>query len=117
MNTRALKKLEMAIEEMVVNIVNYSGAEWMELTVNGERLTVNGERLVVILRDNGGKFDPTQQAEVDTDAVTAERQIGGLGIALVRQIADELSYRRVDGVNELTIVRNQVSEVRNQKNN
>ena len=117
MNTRALKKLEMAIEEMVVNIVNYSGAEWMELTVNGERLTVNGERLVVILRDNGGKFDPTQQAEVDTDAVTAERQIGGLGIALVRQIADELSYRRVDGVNELTIVRNQISEVRNQKNN
>jgi len=118
MNARALKKLEMAIEEMVVNIVNYSGAEWMEIEVESQNSKVespNANALVVILRDNGGKFDPTQQAEVDTDAVTAERQIGGLGIALVRQIADELSYRRVDGVNELTFVRNQISEVRNQK--
>ena len=66
----------------------------------------NAEQLVVTLRDNGGMFDPTKQAEVDTDVVTAERQIGGLGIALVRQIADELYYRRVDGVNELIIIKN-----------
>ncbi|MBP5659604.1 MAG: SpoIIE family protein phosphatase, partial [Paludibacteraceae bacterium] len=107
MNPRVLKKTEMAIEELVVNIVNYSGADWMELEVSGERVSGLGdERLVVTLRDNGGKFDPTQQAEVDTDAVTAERQIGGLGIALVRQIADELSYRRVNAVNELIILKN-----------
>lgn len=107
MNPRVLKKTEMAIEELVVNIVNYSGADWMELEVSGERVSGLGdEQLVVTLRDNGGKFDPTQQAEVDTDAVTAERQIGGLGIALVRQIADELSYRRVNAVNELIILKN-----------
>ena len=96
----------------MVNIVNYSGADWMEIQVKGEECKMPnakcqmGSALVVTLRDNGGMFDPTQQAEVDTDAVTAERQIGGLGIALVRQIADELSYRRVDGVNELTIIKN-----------
>ena len=112
MPKRELKKTEMAIEEMVVNIVNYSGADWMEIQVKGEECKMPnakcqmGSALVVTLRDNGGMFDPTQQAEVDTDAVTAERQIGGLGIALVRQIADELSYRRVDGVNELTIIKN-----------
>ena len=106
MQTRVLKKVEVAIEELVTNIVNYSGAEWMELTVGSERLAVSGERLVVTLRDNGKMFDPTQQAEVDTDAVTAERQIGGLGIALVRQIADELNYSRVNEVNELTIIKN-----------
>jgi len=120
-NTRAMRKTEVAIEEMVANIVNYSGADWMEIEVENRRHPTaqacgdpvqskvespNAEQLVVTLRDNGGMFDPTQQAEVDTDAVTAERQIGGLGIALVRQIADELYYRRVDGVNELIIIKN-----------
>ena len=120
-NTRAMRKTEVAIEEMVANIVNYSGADWMEIEVESRRHPTaqacgnpvqskvespNAEQLVVTLRDNGGMFDPTQQAEVDTDAVTAERQIGGLGIALVRQIADELYYRRVDGVNELIIIKN-----------
>ncbi len=104
MNLRALKKTEMAIEEMVVNIVNYSGADWIELEVRA--VSSQTKALCVTLRDNGGKFDPTQQAEVDTDAVTAERQIGGLGIALVRQIADELNYRRVNAVNELIILKN-----------
>ncbi len=104
MNVRAMRKIEVAIEEVVVNIVNYSGAEWMEMEI--EKGKVKGERLEVTLRDNGGMFDPTQQAEVDTDAVTADRQIGGLGIALVRQIADELSYRRRDGINELIITKN-----------
>jgi len=109
MNPRVLKKTEMAIEEMVVNIINYSGADWMEIevkTISDQQSAISGQQLIVTLRDNGGKFDPTQQAEVDTDAVTAERQIGGLGIALVRQIADDLSYRRVNAVNELIILKN-----------
>ena len=100
MQARALKKTEMAIEELVVNIVNYSEAEWMEIELKAEKA------LYVMLRDNGGMFDPTKQAEVDTEAVTAERQIGGLGISLVRQIADDLSYRRMNGINELTIIKN-----------
>jgi len=104
MQARALKKLEVAIEEVVVNIVNYSEADWMEIEVESGKLKV--ESLTVTLRDNGGMFDPTKQAEVDTDAVTAERQIGGLGIALVRQIADDICYRRVNATNELTIIKN-----------
>ena len=50
-------------------------------------------------------FDPTQQAEVDTAQATAERQIGGLGIALLRKIADEVCYRREEEINELTIMK------------
>ena len=52
------------------------------------------------------EFDPTKQAEVDTEKVTAERQIGGLGIALLRKIADDVHYERRDGINELTIFKN-----------
>jgi len=103
MEKRALKKTEIAIEEAVVNIVNYSQAEWMEIEVKGERLKVKG--LEIILRDNGVAFDPTQQAEVDTERATAERQVGGLGIALLRKIADEVRYSREDDINTLTIIK------------
>lgn len=105
MEPRALKKTEVAIEEAVVNIVNYSRAEWMEIEVKG--LTDEGMNgLEVTLRDNGVKFDPTQQAEVDTDQATAERQVGGLGIALLRCIADEVHYSRENDINTLTILKN-----------
>ena len=110
MDPRALKKTEMAIEEAVVNIVNYSQAEWMELEVRGVEDAslqdgASAYRLEITLRDNGIAFDPTKQAEVDTEQVTSERQIGGMGIALIRKIADEVRYRRTDEINELTIIK------------
>ncbi|MBO7457602.1 MAG: SpoIIE family protein phosphatase [Paludibacteraceae bacterium] len=101
MEQRALKKTEVAIEEAVVNIVNYSQAEWIELKVESLEL----KELVITLRDNGVAFDPTQQADVDTEQVTAERQIGGLGIALLRRIADDVHYRREEEINTLTIIK------------
>ena len=107
MEPRALKKTEMAIEEAVVNIVNYSQAEWMELEVHSE--WANSQRqsqcLIITLRDNGVPFDPTQQAEVDIEQATAERQIGGLGIALLRKIADDVRYSREEEINTLTIIK------------
>ena len=88
-----------------MNIVNYSRAEWMEIEVKG--LTDEGMNgLEVTLRDNGVKFDPTQQAEVDTDLTSAERQVGGLGITLLRKIADEVRYSRENDINTLTILKN-----------
>lgn len=110
LEARALKKTEVAIEEMIVNIVNYSQATWVELGVKRVQtasLTDRfADRLQITLRDDGVEFDPTKQAEVDTEKVTAERQIGGLGIALLRKIADDVHYERRDGINELTILKN-----------
>jgi anti-sigma regulatory factor (Ser/Thr protein kinase) len=111
MDKRTLKKTEVAIEEAVVNIVNYSQAEWMELNVLCPRARSEGmeslklKELKITLRDNGVSFDPTKQAEMDTERATAERQIGGLGIALLRQIADEVRYSRTDEINTLTIIK------------
>ena len=99
MDARTLKKLIVAFEEAVVNIINYSQAEYISLTLFQSPLTIT-------LTDNGVAFDPTAQAEVDTDQAVAERQIGGLGIALLRQIADKIQYRRIDEQNELTIIKN-----------
>lgn len=102
MEDRTLKKMILALEEAVVNIVNYSEAKFIGMTIS----CGDTQRLSITLRDDGIAFDPTAQAEVDTAAVIDQRQIGGLGIALLRQIADEVHYRRTDdGQNELSIIK------------
>ena len=100
LDKRTLKKTEVALEEAVVNIIKYSGATEITLTVSLEE-----EALNIQLSDNGEAFDPTAQATADTEKTVAERQIGGLGIALIRQIADLLHYRREEGKNILTIIK------------
>ena len=103
MEDRRLKKMILAVEEAVVNIVNYSEAKFIGMTIS----CGDTQRLSITLSDDGIAFDPTAQGEVDTAAVIAQRQIGGLGIALLRQIADEVRYRRTEeGENELTIIKN-----------
>ncbi|MBP5540506.1 MAG: ATP-binding protein [Bacteroidales bacterium] len=99
MEARTLKKMTLALEEAVVNIANYSQAKTITMTINPQ--------LSISLIDDGIAFDPTAREEVDTAAATAQRQIGGMGIALLRQIADEVHYRRTDdGQNELSIIKN-----------
>ena len=99
---RVLKKLELALEEAVVNIVNYSQA-----TSIGLEMHYVPSQMTIVLTDDGVPFDPTSQALVDTEKVVKSRQIGGLGITLLKQIADDLQYRRTeDGRNELTIIKN-----------
>ena len=109
MNARGLKKIELAVEEAVVNIINYSQAEWVELEVKvkSEKRKEDGKRkeINVTLRDNGAAFDPLQQAEVDTDRATDERQVGGMGIHLIRQIVDELHYERKENKNILRMAK------------
>lgn len=110
---RTLKRLEVALEEAVVNIINYSQAEWAELRVETSS-EIESRKLIVTLSDNGVSFDPTNKVPSDKIPSTQEGlkdengewRIGGLGIALLRQIADELHYRRIDNQNELTIIKN-----------
>ena len=99
-----LKKLEIALEEAVVNIISYSHATEIELNI--QRSTLNAQRstLNITLTDNGVPFDPTS-SECDTAKVIEERQVGGLGISLLRQIMDEQHYQRTDERNQLTIIK------------
>lgn len=93
---RILKKLEVAAEEAVVNILRYSGATEIALTLSHSPFTIT-------LSDDGIAFDPTAY-EINADAVE-KRQIGGLGISLIRQIADEVRYEYTNNKNQLTILK------------
>lgn len=114
MEARMLKKLEVAVEEAVVNVLNYSHATELELklehsTMNNQESSTaesNDERSMfsVTITDDGVPFDPTSK-ESDTEKAINERQIGGLGISLIRQIVDELHYQRTNDRNQLIITK------------
>ena len=95
-------QMNLAIEEAVVNVMSYAYPQGVEGYVNIEAQT-NESRLKFVITDTGVPFDPTSKAEVDTTLSTEERDIGGLGIHLVRTIMDSINYERVDGKNILTL--------------
>ena len=95
-------KLNLAIEEAVVNVMNYAYPTGVTGNVDIDA-QMNDERLKFVISDSGTPFDPTAKAEVDTTLTAEERGIGGLGIHLIRQIMDTINYERVDGKNVLTL--------------
>jgi len=101
MDQRALKQLKVAAEEAVVNIMHYSDATEIVLTLS---FHPSPSALHVVIADNGVPFDPT--AYVAQGDAVQQRQVGGLGISLIRQIADRLHYQRTDDINQLTIIKN-----------
>jgi len=94
--------VELIAEELLTNIIRAAsgagGASWMSLT-----LELTPAEIVLTPRDNGLEFDPLARAAPNLDLEIAERDVGGLGIHLVRALADECRYARIDDCNVLTI--------------
>ena len=96
-------QIEVAIEEILVNIISYAGLEDDE---NVEvRCEVLDEPLRVIIQflDGGVPFDPVAAADPDTSPEAIMEREGGLGIFLVKKLMDDVSYAYEDGKNTLTI--------------
>lgn len=94
--------LNLAIEEAVVNVINYAYPKGQRGEILLEAYA-NDERLKFVITDGGVPFDPTVAAEPDVSAGLDDRPIGGLGIFLVRHIMDSVNYERVGGENVLTL--------------
>ena len=95
-------QMNLAIEEAVVNVMNYAYPEGTTGSVNIE-VQANDARLKFVISDSGKHFDPTSVAEADTSLSAEDRSIGGLGIYLVRQLMDSVNYERIGGFNVLTL--------------
>ena len=98
-----IASLNLALEEAATNVVLYAYGK-NEGDVDIEAIYTD-KYLKFILTDTGIAFDPTQKEEVDTTLSVEERQIGGLGIYLVRQIMDSVNYERINGKNVLTLIK------------
>ena len=100
----ATMQINLAIEEAVVNVMNYA---YPAGTVGNITIEVksNGSEVSFIISDTGTPFDPTAKPEVDITLSAEDRSIGGLGIHLIRQIMDHINYERDNGHNVLTLTK------------
>ena len=94
--------LNLVMEEMVSNVIFYAYPEGK--TAEIELLAESdGKELTFVLSDKGKEFDPTAKVDADPDVNPAERDIGGMGIYIVKNIMNEVSYQRLEGKNLLTM--------------
>lgn len=92
----------LCLEELSTNIINYAWPNGGDHSFD-IRLTVDEAFIKLEFQDDGIPFDPTKVAAHDTTKPAHERQIGGLGIHLVRQQSSSLWYERLDEKNILIV--------------
>lgn len=99
-------QVDIAIDELFDNIANY--AYNLEIGVATVRIEVTEDPLAVVITfiDNGVPYDPLAKADPDVTLSAEKRQIGGLGIYIVKKSMDNISYEYKDGMNILTIRKN-----------
>ena len=96
-------RINLALEEAVCNVIMYAYPEGTAGTLDLDAVR-EGNRLQFTLSDRGKAFDPTAVPEADLTTRVEDRPIGGLGIHLVRSIMDSIRYKRLDGMNVLTMI-------------
>ena len=102
MDASTTMQMNLAMEEAVVNVMNYAYPTGEKGDIDIEVL-IDDKGLTFVIADSGTPFDPTAEKEADTTLAAEDRPIGGLGIFLVRQLMDSISYERKDGKNRLTL--------------
>ena len=95
-------QMNLALEEAVVNVMNYAYPAEVHGDLKVDALCSEGQ-LKFIITDSGIPFDPTAVEKVDTSLPVEERPIGGLGIFLVDKLMDSIGYQRVGDKNILTL--------------
>lgn len=96
-------QIDVAADEILVNISHYAYAPNVgEVTVQLD-LDEATRMLSIVFTDAGMPFDPLQKPDPDVTLPKEQRQIGGLGIFIVKKIMDAVDYRREGGRNILTL--------------
>ena len=94
--------INLALDELITNAVThgFTGVTEPRIDIG---LRVDGLTLVLTIEDNGHPFDPTADSHPDLDSPLEAREIGGLGLHLVKTFASRVDYRYLDGRNCLTL--------------
>ena len=98
-------QIDVAIDELFSNIARYAynpdiGPATVRVELTEEPLSV-----VVTFIDNGVPYDPLKNTDPDTSLSAEEREIGGLGVYMVKKSMDTVAYEYKDGQNELRITK------------
>ena len=94
--------IDLAVEEIFVNIVNYAYPEGKgSATIS----ILAGEDVVIRFKDTGLPYNPLEQEAPDLDIAPEERELGGFGVFLVKQLMDKVEYERLGNKNILIITK------------
>jgi anti-sigma regulatory factor (Ser/Thr protein kinase) len=100
---KAQMQIDLCVEEMFINVASYAyGSEKGDVIIRLEE-EKDPSGISIVLVDEGMPYDPLAKADPDVTASADQRQIGGLGIFLVKKTMDDIEYEYKDGKNILTI--------------
>ncbi len=98
-----IQEIELVLEEALVNTIEYAYPDGAagNLTLKLEQTAA--DCLCLEIQDHGVPFNPLAQSDPDIDLTLEERPVGGLGILLIKELADELNWYRKDNRNHFTL--------------
>lgn len=100
-----INQIDLAVEEIFVNIAHYSGSETAMICTNYHISGDGSGTLTVTFKDSGKPFNPLDRDDPDLTLSAEERRIGGLGIFLTKKFMDSVDYEFADGKNILKITK------------
>lgn len=108
MDDMDIMRMNLVMEEAVSNVILYAypRSEEQEIRINSslsEGPEAGQKTLSFVIIDTGMEFDPTRHGYADIDQSLEERRVGGLGIFLIKQYMNSVTYQRNDGRNILTM--------------
>ena len=104
-NMKTLNKIDLVVEEIFINIVNYAYQNQADGNVLISIEKVNN-KAIITFEDSGIEFNPLSKDDPDITLSSDERQIGGLGIYLVKKLMDNIKYEYKDNKNILIVEKN-----------
>ena len=107
LSDKQLTHIELALEEVLVNVINYAYPETRQGDIEVSCSPGNHQQGISIqIVDDGVAFDPLAKVDPDTSLTLNARAIGGLGIFLTKKMMDEVVYERRDNKNIITMTKN-----------
>ena len=103
---KTLMQIRLAVEEIFVNISSYAYDPSVGPAEVRCEVLEDPMRVIIQFLDGGKPFDPLAKEDADTSEEALMSRIGGLGILLVKETMDDVSYEYKDGQNILTILKN-----------
>ncbi len=95
--------IDLCVEEMYINIANYAyGDDTGEAEIE---VSENGGEVSITMKDRGVPYNPLEKPDPDTTLSAEERQVGGLGIFIVKKTMDSVLYEYKDGQNIFTMTK------------
>jgi serine/threonine-protein kinase RsbW len=106
MDQSLIFKLHLVLDEVLSNIINYAYSDqqkhFIDITF---QLNDNGTGIIIVVEDDGIPFNPLEYPAPDINAPVEEREIGNLGIHIVRNTMDSVEYKRQNNRNILTMTK------------